>query len=353
LPGDFDIYDAFDESGNPPIHLWTRFLKVPVPHNWFTMFEEAKRKQRDWALRQQQQQQLRQSLIQQQQQNSSGDYYYSPPLPQSEVDGLPVTYSNTDVSTMSLNHHRHHPNESVVSPSIVASTNIVDPSLMNDDIRSQTITQTGLSHQPSMISTTSYVTNNTCQSNRVLSPTPSSSHKDIIQQQHQSPSQSERTNSIMDREQIRRHLAPGQAISQVTLNSQPSTPVTTRESPTKLVHHRSKELVNNGIPEEAEVTPSPAQQQQVEEVKKEVKNNEENKDINHNGAISSSNIQLKQQDSISVLSSDLEFPHDSDSFSIRSDIAAATTAVTSPNMKPSSSSKSRNSRPSMKKIIWG
>ncbi|KAI9304658.1 hypothetical protein BJ944DRAFT_288467 [Cunninghamella echinulata] len=49
LPGDFDAFDAFDEAGNPPVHLWTRYLRVDVPINWFTIFEEARRKQREWT----------------------------------------------------------------------------------------------------------------------------------------------------------------------------------------------------------------------------------------------------------------------------------------------------------------
>lgn len=314
------------------------------------MFEEAKRKQRDWGLRQQQQQQFRQSLIQQQQQqNGNSDYYYSPPPPQQQEgeNGLHITYSNTDVSTMSLNNH-HHGNESIVSPSIVASTNVVDP-LLNDDMKSH------LSHQPSMISTTtSYNTRHSMINGggrQLLSPTPSSIHnRDIIQQQHGS---AERSNSIMDREQIRRHLAPGQAVitnrssssvSQVTPNSQPST---TTASPTKLVHHRSKELIHNngnGISEEEVVKPAPtplAALQPQPEKKEELKYNN-----NNNG---SGNMDM-QESSISALSNDLDFPHDSDQFSIRSDIATSPTIGT-PNMKPSSS-KSRN-RPSMKKIIWG
>ncbi|KAI7882323.1 hypothetical protein K492DRAFT_193583 [Lichtheimia hyalospora FSU 10163] len=48
IPGDFDAYDAFDEAGNPPVHLWTRHLRVNVPINWFSIFEEARRKQRNW-----------------------------------------------------------------------------------------------------------------------------------------------------------------------------------------------------------------------------------------------------------------------------------------------------------------
>ncbi|KAI8137833.1 hypothetical protein BJV82DRAFT_674274 [Fennellomyces sp. T-0311] len=48
LPGDFEAFDAFDDAGNPPVHLWTRYLRVEVPLNWFAMFEEARRKQREW-----------------------------------------------------------------------------------------------------------------------------------------------------------------------------------------------------------------------------------------------------------------------------------------------------------------
>ncbi|KAI9025285.1 hypothetical protein CLU79DRAFT_744872 [Phycomyces nitens] len=50
LPGDFDAYNAFDEAGNPPVHLWTRYLRVEVPVNWFAIFEEARRKQREWTM---------------------------------------------------------------------------------------------------------------------------------------------------------------------------------------------------------------------------------------------------------------------------------------------------------------
>lgn len=292
------------------------------------MFEEAKRKQREWFTRQQQQQQgyVRHSLIQHQQQQDQNEYYYPPPSQHTQQlqDGSVIhnnsipAYSNTDVSTMSLD-HQNPTEESVVAPSVVASTNIIDPSLMNDDMRSQS---TGLHHQPSLISTTSYTTNSTTRLSRsqVLSPTPS--NRENIQQQH---SPAERSNSIMDREQIRRHLAPGQAaissrnsMSVVTLDSG-STALSplNKESP-KLVHHRSKEYVAQSIPEE----------------KIEDKINVINLESN-----------------ISSYSNDLEFPHDSDRFSIRSDIPSNNDIIKSPSMTPSISTKSRN-RPSMKKILW-
>ncbi|RCI05085.1 hypothetical protein CU098_003742, partial [Rhizopus stolonifer] len=77
LPGDFDAFEAFDEAGNPPIHLWPRYLKVSVPSNWFCMFEEAKRKQREWI------------------QDHIPDEH--------TATGGAATCSNTDVSTMDLN----------------------------------------------------------------------------------------------------------------------------------------------------------------------------------------------------------------------------------------------------------
>ncbi|KAG2210219.1 hypothetical protein INT47_003204 [Mucor saturninus] len=330
LPGDFDIYDAFDECGNPPIHLWARYLKVNVPSNWFCMFEEAKRKQREWHMRQQQQfeqqqQQQQQQLQQQQnglirqsiiQDQNQEDYYYPPPQDGSVVlrntDTPPVAYSNTDVSSMSLNHH-NSTDESIVAPSIVASTNIIDPVMLNESSRSTTTTS--LHHQPSILSTVSVNTGSMRGLNRqVLSPTPS--HREVIQQQHQP----ERSGSIMDREKIRRHLAPGQAVitnrnsgSVVTLASTVTTlaPVN-KDSPT-LNHHRSKEQIH-GIPE----------------------NDAENDSI-------------KNESNISAYSNEMDFPHDSDRFSIRSDISQS---VVTPTPKLSVSSKSRN-RPSMKKIIWG
>ncbi|KAG2219764.1 hypothetical protein INT45_008595 [Circinella minor] len=50
LPGDFESFDAFDNAGNPPVHLWTRYLQVEVPANWFALFEEARRKQRAYQV---------------------------------------------------------------------------------------------------------------------------------------------------------------------------------------------------------------------------------------------------------------------------------------------------------------
>jgi hypothetical protein len=48
LPGDFYAYEAFDEAGNPPVYIWQRLLNTDIPPNWFSMFEEARRKQREW-----------------------------------------------------------------------------------------------------------------------------------------------------------------------------------------------------------------------------------------------------------------------------------------------------------------
>lgn len=296
-----------------------------VPNNWFCMFEEAKRKQREWHMLQQQQfeqQQLqlqqqekgliRQSMIQDQNQE---EYYYPPPQEGSVVlrdtDTPPVAYSNTDVSSMSLNHH-NSTDESIVAPSIVASTNIIDPVMMNES--SKSTTTTSLHHQPSILSTVSANTGSMRGSNRqVLSPTPS--HREVIQPQNPP----ERSGSIMDREKIRRHLAPGQAIitnrnsgSVVTLASVTTLAPANRDSQA-LSHHRSKELVH-GIPEN-----------------------------------DAENDSFKEESNISAYSNEMDFPHDSDRFSIRSDISQS---AATPTPKVSVSSKSRN-RPSMKKIIWG
>lgn len=48
LAGDFDAFDAFDTDGNPPIWVWKRALGTELPHHWFRMFEEARRRQSDW-----------------------------------------------------------------------------------------------------------------------------------------------------------------------------------------------------------------------------------------------------------------------------------------------------------------
>lgn len=288
------------------------------------MFEEAKRKQREWHLRQQQQQQqqqqtslVRQSMIQDQNQE---EYYYPPPQEGSVVvrnNDIPVAYSNTDVSSMSLNHH-NSTDESIVAPSIIASTNIIDPIMMNETSESTTsesTTTAGLHHQPSVLSTVSITTGSTRGMNRqVLSPSPS--YRENTPQQHLP----ERSGSIMDRENIRRHLAPGQAIvtnrnsgSVVTLASTVTTLSPVNKDSPSLNHHRSKELVRS-IPE---------------------LHNEN--DFTQNGS------------NLSGYSNEMDFPHDSDRFSIRSDISQS---IATPTPKASSSSKSRN-RPSMKKIIWG
>lgn len=306
LPGDFDIYNAFDECGNPPIHLWSRYLRTSVPSNWFSMFEEAKRKQRNWAMHQDHMH--RQSLIQQKQEQEQ-DYYYQ--QPEEVVDnnnmGIPA-YSNTDVSSMHLNG-----SNTVASPSIVASTNIVDPGMMNEELggnasgaataAATAIAAGGLHHQPS---TTSVVTTATANSDLnpnnirrpIMSPTPS------LQP-------SERSNSIMDREQIRRHLAPGQA---TVSNRQIESP--------QLVHHRSKEYIAQNEP-----TPLAAL-------------NDDRMESN-------------------ISTAEVDFPHDSDRFSIHSESISHTTTPTmspqSPVQQRSLSSKTNNSknRSSMKKMIFG
>ena len=310
------MYDAFDECGNPPIHLWSRYLKVGVPSNWFSMFEEAKSKQKEWNQRRQS------SIIQQQDQNG---FYYPPQQQQiqngSEFHGGSIpSYSNTDVSVMSLNHQEY---TTIATPSVVASTNVVDPNLMNEDMASTT---TSLQHQPSVMSNGSYVTVNARSNSRQHMLSPSPSYRENIQQQH---SPLERNSSIMDREQIRRHLAPGQAIisnrhsSQVTLDTTVSSPTSPlpRESP-QLVHHRSKELV------------VVQQQPQIPEEQSSINEVESNR---------------------STYSNTIEFAHDSDRFSIRSDITSPSvkpTTVKSPAMKSSVSLKTRN-RPSVKKMLWG
>ncbi|KAF1803502.1 hypothetical protein V8B55DRAFT_1506074 [Mucor lusitanicus] len=300
LPGDFDIYNAFDECGNPPIHLWSRYLRTSVPSNWFSMFEEAKRKQRNWAMHQEHLH--RQSLIQQKQEQEQ-DYYYQQPEEMHDNASMPA-YSNTDVSSMHLN------GNTITSPSIVASTNVVDPSMMHEELDSNTsstataaataIAAGGLHHQPSATSVVTTATANSDMSHSIrrpiMSPTPS------LQP-------SERSNSIMDREQIRRHLAPGQA---TVSNRQIESP--------QLVHHRSKEYITQNEP-----TPL--------------------------AALSDD----KMESNIST--AEVDFPHDSDRFSIHSE-SITTTTPTSPQppaQQRSLSSKTNHSknRSSMKKMIFG
>jgi hypothetical protein len=294
LPGDFDIYEAFDECGNPPIHLWSRYLRVSVPNNWFSMFEEGKRKQNEWSM--QQEDMHHNSLIQQQ----HNQEYYHPEEPVVN-DNSPVhnqdmpAYSNTDVSSMHLNN-----NNTATSPSIVASTNIVDPNMNAEDSHFQepsiNDSTVSVNHQPDYSSTRRQM---------IMSPSPSY-HSHIVQPP-------ERTNSIMDREQIRRHLAPGQAV----LTNRNSSSVVTLDSVS--VANRSKEYATNESLSSAAVS------------------NVVNQDLTSKLIISSS------------ISTHVDFPHDSDRFSNRSDIHN----TESPTILPSStSSKSRN-RFSMKKAIWG
>jgi hypothetical protein len=224
------MYDAFDECGNPPIHLWSRHLRVSVPTNWFAMFEEAKRRQRDWAI---QQHQIRHSIVQ----PSPNEYYYAvPPLPPQQQEDAVVSqsvYSNTDVSSMQLNQ------QSVTSPSVIASTNIVDPS---------------------------------------------------IQSLH---GQGSRQSLVHDKESLRRHIT-------ASSNDAKTSP--------SLIHHRSKEYVthNDVTPSSTPITPP---------------------DVNESN----------------FSTADLDFPHDSDRFSIRSDIAPI---ASSP--KPLEKQEHRNS---IKKMI--
>ncbi|KAI9319075.1 hypothetical protein BX666DRAFT_2025414 [Dichotomocladium elegans] len=90
IPGDFDAYDAFDDAGNPPVHLWSRHLRVNVPINWFSIFEEARRKQRSWMNEQ------------------NDDYYYPAEQPETAghsgrhtkgIKASPVTPPPTDKSS--------------------------------------------------------------------------------------------------------------------------------------------------------------------------------------------------------------------------------------------------------------
>ncbi|KAI8974117.1 hypothetical protein BDB01DRAFT_838896 [Pilobolus umbonatus] len=162
LPGDFDIFEAFDESGNPPIHLWARCLRVPVPNNWFSMFEEAKRKQRQWAIYQQG------GLV--------------------EYEHIPVnapTYSNTDVSTMALAEEGEEEEEEVKE---------AEEEEVKEEEEEEVIQESTITHDV----------------RRQFMASPISSQIFPV----------ERGPSILDREQIRRHLAPGQGtVSRSTTNA--------------------------------------------------------------------------------------------------------------------------------------
>lgn len=331
MPGDFDIYDAFDECGNPPIHLWSRYLRAAVPSNWFLMFEEAKRKRSEWS--------MRQSMVQQHQNH---EYYYAPSHEKdSQVNGSTVhnhdmpSYSNTDVSSMHLNNNDNTASNTIdnttTSPSVIASTNIVDPNMMEEEGMS---TINNYHQEPSANNSTVSVNNSQPDCNntgrQMMSPSPS--------YQGQAVRQPDRTNSIMDREQIRKHIAPGRA----TLTSRNSSSVITLDSSLnqstinspKLVYHQSKEYVTNGTPIPLTSSPTATTPPSDNAVSSFVYNNQD--------------LTSKLMES-SSMSTEVDFPHDSDKYSIRSDIPSTTA---SPTILPSTSSKSCN-RPSMKKIIWG
>ncbi|KAG1470358.1 hypothetical protein G6F56_002730 [Rhizopus delemar] len=228
LPGDFDIYNAFDEYGNPPIHLWSRYLKTSLPANWFYMFEEARQKQRTWLNKQ----------------------YRNPSLENNhDVD---PSLSNTDVSSMLLS-----PHTSNIS-SAMASTNTIDPSVSNMETPSTPVSEHTSTDDDIEI---------TNESRRIISP--------------------KSTSLIIDREQIRRHLAPGQA----TAFNRQSVTTTKNSSP----------LSNISTPGESRPT-------------------------------------------IQQYSAQLDFPHDSDQFSINSDVPSSSPSLPVP-------TKTR-SRPSMKNIMW-
>ncbi|SAM04215.1 hypothetical protein [Absidia glauca] len=93
LPGDFDAFDAFDDAGNPPVYFWTRYLRIQVPVNWFSLFEEARRRQRAWTMDIQRQyiyQQQQQQDEQQQQIDEDEDDMLSFPAPPSSISSLPL-----------------------------------------------------------------------------------------------------------------------------------------------------------------------------------------------------------------------------------------------------------------------
>ncbi|KAG1150463.1 hypothetical protein G6F37_002192 [Rhizopus arrhizus] len=234
LPGDFDIYNAFDEYGNPPVHLWSRYLKTSLPTNWFYMFEEARRKQRMWF-------------------KQRDDYIQHNPIPEICQGADNPSFSNTDVSSMLLS-----PQGSNASLAI-ASTNIIDPSISNENTSS-------MSAHTSMDDGTE----TTNEGRYAISP--------------------KSTSLVIDREQIRRHLAPGQATA---LNRQSMSTYTKSSSPLSNTFHNATE---------------------------------------------------ENRFTVQQYSSQLDFPHDSDQFSIRSDLPS------SPSLPVPTKT---HSRPSIKNTAWG
>ncbi|KAI9280788.1 hypothetical protein BY458DRAFT_500373 [Sporodiniella umbellata] len=157
LPGDFDVYSAFDEHGNPPIHLWSRYLKTTLPANWFCMFEQSRQRQRLW---------IRQHPLEE---------------PSSAEAPPEASVSNTDVSSMLLS-----PHESTLSDPSVSHLDIPSTTTSESSSRSSAEDDAEAAHTPHTKTTTAVI-----EPRRAISP---------------------KSNSfIIDREQIRRHLAPGQA----------------------------------------------------------------------------------------------------------------------------------------------
>ncbi|KAI8344443.1 hypothetical protein BC941DRAFT_10053 [Chlamydoabsidia padenii] len=117
LPGDFDAFDAFDDAGNPPVYFWTRYLRIQVPVNWFSLFEEARRRQRMWTmdiqrhyLYQQQQEQQQD----QEQQHDDEDDMLSFPAPPSSISSLPL--NNNDINDKKQGEDKQTNNKSTVYP---------------------------------------------------------------------------------------------------------------------------------------------------------------------------------------------------------------------------------------------
>ncbi|SAL95768.1 hypothetical protein [Absidia glauca] len=110
LPGDFDAFDAFDEAGNPPVHLWTRYLRVEVPINWFAIFEEARRKQREWATHILEQQQHHQQQQQQQQ------HHHHLHAPSALPAGMMMGGNNGGYPSLmtAMHHHQQHQQHSAL-----------------------------------------------------------------------------------------------------------------------------------------------------------------------------------------------------------------------------------------------